>query len=89
MVITYRRAGGLFLLITLAVAAVAATVITVVVAGVLLIVAASVAAVAAVAVFGRALLPRRLRRPPAPAMTAWTGETIETTTVKERSRPSE
>ena len=41
MVITYRRTGGLFMLLTVAVAALAATVITVAVAGILLIVAAS------------------------------------------------
>ena len=41
MVITYRRTGGLFMLLTLAAAALAATVLTVAVAGTLLIVSAA------------------------------------------------
>ena len=78
MVITYRRAGGLFMLLTLAAAALAAAVLTVVMAGILLIVAASVAAVA---LFGRAVLPRRWRHRPNSAVSPWPQETIDATVV--------
>lgn len=82
MVITYRRTGGLFLLLTLAAAALAATVLTVAVAGILLIVAASVAAVALV---GRAVLPRRWRHRTIPAVKPWPHETIDATVVNATS----
>ena len=78
MVITYRRAGGLFKLLTLAAAALAAAVLTVAMAGILLIAAASVAAVA---LFGRAVLPRRWRHRPNPAVTHWPQETIDATVI--------
>ena len=78
MVITYRRTGGLFMLLTLAVAGLAATVLTVAVAGILLIVAASVAAIA---LLGRAVLPRRWRHRTIPPETRWPQETIDATVV--------
>ena len=59
MLITYRRTGGLFTLVTVAAVAVAATVATVAVAATVLTVAA-VGASGAVLV--RALLPRSWRR---------------------------
>jgi hypothetical protein len=74
MIITYRRTGGLFMLLTLAIAALAATVLTVAVAGILLI-------VAAVALFGRAVLPRRWRHRTIPAVTGWPQDTIDATVV--------
>jgi hypothetical protein len=82
MVITYRRTGGLFMLLTLAVAALAATVITVAVAGILLIVAASVAVVALV---GRAFLPWWGRHRTIPAATRWPQETFDATVVNPTS----
>ena len=53
MVITYRRTGGLFMLLAVVAAALAAMVLTVAVAGTFLIVSA---AIAAIALFGRAVL---------------------------------
>ena len=82
MVITYRRTGGLFMLLTVAVAALAATVITVAVAGILLIVAACVAAVALI---GRAVLPPRWRHRTIPAVARWPQETIDATVVEAAS----
>ena len=82
MIITYRRAGGLFMLLTLAAAALAVTVLTVAVAGTLLIVAATIAAVS---VFGRAVLPRWWRHRTVPPMTRWPRETIDATVVNATS----
>jgi membrane protein implicated in regulation of membrane protease activity len=82
MVITYRRTGGLFMLLTLAAAALAATVLTVTVAGTLLIVSAAIAAVALV---GRAALPRRWRRRTVPPVTRWPHQTIDATVVNATS----
>jgi hypothetical protein len=65
MVITYRRTGGFFMLLVLAVAALTATVLTVAVAGVLLVVTAFVTAGALAA---RAVLPRRWRPRRVPAV---------------------
>ena len=82
MLITYRRTGGLLMLLTLAVVAVAATVITVAVAGTLLIVTASVAAVALLA---RAVLPRRWRHRTVPMAMRSSQETIDATVVNATS----
>jgi hypothetical protein len=68
MVITYRRTGGLFMLLVVAAAALAATVFTVAVVGTFLIVSA---AIATMAVLGRAMLPRRWRRRPVPPVRRW------------------
>jgi hypothetical protein len=78
MVITYRRTGGLFMLLAVAAAALAATVLTVAVAGTLLIVAT---AIAAVALFGHAVLPQRWRRRTVPPVTRWPHRTIDATVV--------
>ena len=78
MVITYRRTGGLFMLLAVAAAALAATVLTVAVAGTLLIVSA---AIAAVALFGRAVLPRRWRHRTVPPVTRWPHRTIDAKVV--------
>jgi hypothetical protein len=82
MVITYRRTGGLFMLLTLAAAALAATVLTVAVAGTLLIVSA---AIAVVALFGRAVLPRRWRGRPVLPVTRSPHQTIDATVVNATS----
>ena len=79
MLITYRRTGGLFALLTLAGAAVAATVLTVAVAAIVLAVAV---AIASVLVIGRAVVPRSWRRDrPVLRKTPWPHETIDTTAV--------
>lgn len=85
MVLTYRRTGGLFMLLTLGVAALAATLLAVVAAGILLIGAASVAAVA---LLGRAVLPRRWRHHTIPAVARWPRETIDATVVNATSSPA-
>jgi hypothetical protein len=79
MLITYRRTGGLFALLTLAAVAVAATVLTVAVAAIVL---AVVVAIASVLVIGRAVVPRSWRRDrPVLPKTPWPRETIDTTAV--------
>ena len=78
MVITYRRTGGIFVLLAVAAAALAATVITVAVAGTLLIVSA---AIAAVLLLGRAVLPGRRRHRTVPLVIRWPHRTIDTTVV--------
>jgi hypothetical protein len=82
MVVTYRRTGGLFMLVAVAAAALAATVLTVALAGTLLIVSA---AIAAVALFGRAVLPRRWRRRTVLPVTRWPHRTIDATVVNATS----
>jgi predicted membrane metal-binding protein len=82
MVITYRRTGGLLMLLAVAGAVLAATVLTVAVAGTLLIVSATIAAVA---LLGRAVLPRRWRRRTAPPVTRWAHQTIDATVVNATS----
>jgi hypothetical protein len=74
MLITYRRTGGLFALLTLATVALAATV-TIAVAATL-----SVALVAA-ALIGRAVLPRSWRNRTVPSATPWPHKTIDATVV--------
>jgi hypothetical protein len=78
MLITYRRTGGLFALLTLAAVAFAATVLTVAVAATVLVVAA---AIAAAALIGRAVLPRLWRNPTVPPATPWPHEIIDATVV--------
>jgi hypothetical protein len=78
MLITYRRTGGLFALLTLAAVALAATVLTIAVAATLLIVAVAIAAAALV---GRAVLPRSWRNRTIASATAWPHETIDATVV--------
>jgi hypothetical protein len=79
MLITYRRTGGPFALLTLAGVAVAATVLTVAVAAVVL---AAAVAIASVLVIGRAVAPRSWRRDrPVLPKTPWPHETIHTTAV--------
>jgi len=79
MLITYRRTGGLFALLTLAGVAVAATVLTVAVAAIVLAVAV---AIASVLVIGRAVVPRSWRRDRSVLpKTPWPHETIDTTAV--------
>lgn len=88
MLITYRRTGGLFALLTLVAVVLAATVVTVALAATLFIVGA---AVAAAALLVRAVLPRSWRtRRSAPA-TPWPHETIDATAVnaEERRLPDE
>lgn len=80
MLITYRRTGGGFLLLTLAVALVA-TVVTVAVGAALLIVAV---AIGAVVLLARAVWPASWRRRRVPAATPWPLKTIETTVVTPR-----
>jgi hypothetical protein len=78
MVITYRRTGGMFALLTLAAAAFAAAVLTVAAAAVILIVAL---AIATAAVLVRAVLPRSWRHQTVPSATTWPQETIDATVV--------
>jgi hypothetical protein len=78
MLITYRRTGGLFALLTLAGVAVAATVLTVAVTAIVLAVAV---AIASVVVLGRAVAPRSWRDRPVLPKTAWPHETIDTPAV--------
>ena len=79
MLITYRRTGGVLLLIAVGGLALAAAVLTVAVAATVLIVAAGAAAFA---LLGRAVVPRSWRRRPVPSATPWPRETIEGTVVK-------
>ncbi|MBI2187291.1 MAG: hypothetical protein HYU37_09275 [Acidobacteria bacterium] len=78
MLITYRRTGGLFALLTLAAFALAATVLTIAVAATVLIVAVAIAAAARV---GRAVLPRAWRNRTVPSATPWPYQTIDATAV--------
>jgi hypothetical protein len=78
MVITYRRTGGMFALLTLAAVTFAAAVLTVTAAAVILIVAL---AVATAALLVRAVLPRSWRRQTVAPATTWPQETIDATVV--------
>jgi hypothetical protein len=78
VLITYRRTGGVFSLIVIAVALVAITIAVVVGATLLAVGVALGAVVLAV----RAVLPRSWRRSTPPAATSWPQETIEGTIVK-------
>ena len=86
MLITYRRTGGLFALLTFAAVALAATVLTVAVAATVLIVAV---AVAAVAILARMVLPTSSRHHTVPPATPWPHETIEGTIVNPTPSPDE
>ena len=85
MLISYRRTGGVFSLIMLAVA-VAAIAFAIVVGATLLIVAV---AIGAVALLIRAVLPASWRRPAPPPATPWPQETIEGTIVEPRASSDE
>ena len=74
MFITYRRAGGVFALLTFAAVALAATVLAVAVAAVVLIVAAA-------ALVWRAVRPTSSGHHSVSPATPWPQETIETTVV--------
>jgi hypothetical protein len=78
MVITYRRTGGMFALLTLAAVAFAAAVLTAAAAAAILIVAL---AIATAALLARAVLPRSWRRQTVPPATHWPQETIDATVV--------
>lgn len=79
MLITYRRTGGLFAVLTLAAVAAAVTVLTAAVAAIVLAVAA---AIASAALLGRAVLPCSLRNCTVPtAARWWPHDTIDTTAV--------
>ncbi len=78
MLITYRRTGGVFALLTLVAIALAATVLTVAVAATVLVVALVLAAAALLA---RAVLPKSWRRQAVPPPSPWPHETIEATAV--------
>ncbi len=79
MLITYRRTGGLFALLTFAAAAVAATMLAVAVAAALLMVAA---AIGSAVLLGRVLLPTSWRnRRTVPTAAPWPHETIDTIAV--------
>ena len=75
MLITYRRTGGLFVLLILAIVALAATVLTIAVATIL------AAAIAAAALVGRAVLPRSWRNRTVPSASPWPHKTIDATVV--------
>ena len=75
MLITYRRTGGLFALLSLAIVALAATVLTIAVAATLAV------AMAVAALVGRAVLPRSWRNRTVPSATPWPHETIDATVV--------
>jgi hypothetical protein len=78
MLITYRRTGGIFGLLTFAAVVLAATVLTVVVAATVLIVALGTAAAVLLA---RAVLPPSWRHHTIPRPTPWPSDTIEATAV--------
>jgi hypothetical protein len=78
MLLTFRRTGGLFALITLAAVAVATAVLTVAVAVTVVIVVLTTAAAVLVA---RAVLPRSWWRRIVPPATPWPHETIDATVV--------
>ena len=83
MLITYRRTGGVFALLTLAAVALAATVLTIAVTATLLIVALAVTVAVAVAVpLVRMVLPGTWRRHKVPPQAPWPHDTIEGTVVK-------
>lgn len=77
-IMTYRRTGGMFALLTLAAVAFAATVLTVAVAATILIVAL---AASATALLARAVLPAWWRRHTVPPATRGPQETFEATVV--------
>jgi hypothetical protein len=74
MLITYRRTGGVFALLTLITVALAA-VVTIAVAAILGV------AIAAAALVGRAVLPRSWRHRTVPSPTPWPHKTIDATVV--------
>jgi hypothetical protein len=78
MLITYRRTGGLFALLTLATVALA-TVLTIAMAATLAV------AIGAAALVGRAVLPRSWRNRTVPSATPWPHETIDATVVNATS----
>jgi hypothetical protein len=78
MLITYRRTGGVCVLLTLAAVALAATVLTAVVAAAVLI---GALAIAAAALLARAVLPTSWRHSIVPPPTPWPYETIDATVV--------
>ena len=78
MLITYRRTGGGFALLTFAAVALAAMVLSAAVAATLLVAALAIGAVALVA---RAVLAASSGRSSARPATPWPQETIETTAV--------
>jgi hypothetical protein len=81
MLITYRRTGGLFALLTIATVVLAATVLTVAVAATVIL----AAAIAAAAFIGRAMLPRSWRKRMVSSATPWSHETIDATVVNATS----
>lgn len=85
MRITYRRAGGGFLLLGVA-AALVAIVLTVIVGAVLLI---GAVAIGAVVLLARAMLPTSWRRRTVPTGTPWPQETIEASAVHPRDSHGE
>ena len=76
MLITYRRTGGLLVLLTLAAVALAAAVVTIAVAATLAV------AIAAAALIGRVVLPSAWRNRTVPSATPWPGKTINATVVE-------
>lgn len=84
MIITYRRTGGLFALLTLAAMTLAAAILTVAVAAGLLLAALGIAAVARLA---RALLPTSWRVSTVSGPASWPRETIEATLVNPSGSP--
>ena len=76
--ITYRRTGGVFVLLTFAAVALAVTVLSVAVAATVLVAALAIGAVALVT---RAVLPRWSWHSSVRPATPWPQETIETTAV--------
>ncbi len=86
MLITYRRTGGIFALLTLAAVAFAATVLTIAVAAILLIVALGTAATVLLA---RAVLPASWRHHSVRPATPGPHETIEATMVNPRGSSDE
>jgi hypothetical protein len=81
MLITYRRTGGPFALLTLATVAIAATVLT-------MAAAATLAVATAAALIGRAVVPRSWRNRTVPLATPWPHTTLDATVVNATS-PSE
>jgi MFS superfamily sulfate permease-like transporter len=79
MLITYRRTGGLFALLTLATVALAATVLSIAVAVTLAM------AIAAAALVKRAVLPRSWRNRTVPSATPWPHKTIDAAVVNATS----
>jgi hypothetical protein len=80
MLITYRRTGGLFALLTLATVALAMA-LTIAVAATLAV------AIATAALVGRAVLPRSWRHRTVPSARSWPDKTIDATVVDATSSP--